>query len=87
MKRVISILLANPLSLLGVVLVSTVVFLAVFADFIAPFPSHRGAVVIFENFNLPPQWPFIMGTDLVGRDLFTRIIYAYRISLILGVVV
>lgn len=87
MKRTISILLANPLSLLGVVLVSTVIFLAVFADFIAPFPSHRGAVVIFENFNLPPQWPFIMGTDLVGRDLFTRIIYAYRISLILGVVV
>lgn len=87
MKRIISILLANPLSLLGGVLVLTVIFLAVFADFIAPFPTHRGAVVIFENFNKPPQWPFIMGTDLVGRDLFTRIIYAYRISLILGVVV
>jgi peptide/nickel transport system permease protein len=46
-----------------------------------------GAVVDFANFNHPPGWPYIFGTDLVGRDLFTRIIYAYRISLILGVVV
>ena len=43
--------------------------------------------VDFANFNKPPAWPYIMGTDLVGRDLFTRIVYAYRISLILGVVV
>src|SRR5690606_4055517 len=60
---------------------------AVFADLITPFPAHAGAVVDFANFNKAPEWPYIMGTDLVGRDLFTRIVYAYRISLILGVVV
>jgi peptide/nickel transport system permease protein len=64
-----------------------VVLSAIFSDFITPFPSHVGAVVDFQNFNRPPGWPYIFGTDLVGRDLFTRIIYAYRISLILGVVV
>ena len=41
----------------------------------------------FANFNQPPKWPHLMGTDLVGRDLFSRVIYAYRISLILGAVV
>jgi peptide/nickel transport system permease protein len=87
MRRVFAILVANPLSLLGLALVSIVVFSAVFADFITPFPSHVGAVVDFVNFNQPPHWPYIFGTDLVGRDLFTRIIYAYRLSLILGVVV
>lgn len=87
MKRTMVILLRNPLSLLGVILVSTVVLLAVFADFIAPFPDHRGAVVDFVYFNKPPTWRNIFGNDLVGRDLFTRVIYAYRISLILGVVV
>ena len=87
MKRTLAILLANPLSLLGVVLVSVVILSAVFADFIAPFPEHRGAVVDFANFNKPPEWPYIFGTDLVGRDMFSRILYAYRISLILGVVV
>lgn len=87
MTRTIAILIRNPLSLLGLFLVGLVVLSAVFADFIAPFPEHRGAVVDFANFNRAPEWPYIMGTDLVGRDLFSRIIYAYRISLILGVVV
>jgi len=87
MTRTFAILIRNPLSLLGLLLVAAVVLSAVFADFIAPFPEHRGAVVDFANFNRAPEWPYIMGTDLVGRDLFSRIIYAYRISLILGVVV
>jgi len=87
MKRTFMILLRNPLSLIGVILVSLVVLAAIFADFIAPFPDHRGAVVDFVHFNQGPTTRNYMGTDLVGRDLFSRIIYAFRISLILGVVV
>ncbi len=87
MKRVLFILVTNPLSLLGLVLVGVVILSALFADFVAPFPEHRGAVVDFSNFNKAPEWPYIFGTDLVGRDLFSRIVYAYRISLLLGVVV
>jgi peptide/nickel transport system permease protein len=87
MKRTLTILLRNPLSLFGVILVSLVVFLAIFADFIAPYPEHRGAVIDFVYFNKPPTWRNLFGTDLVGRDLFSRVIYAYRISLILGIVV
>lgn len=87
MKRTVAILLRNPLSLLGVVLVALVVLSALLADVIAPFPEHRGAVVDFVNFNQPPSGTYLMGTDLVGRDLFSRIIYAYRISLLLGAVV
>ena len=85
--KTLSILARNPLSLIGLVLVAIVVLSALLADFITPFPDHVGAVVDFTNFNKPPHWPNIFGTDLVGRDLFTRVIYAYRISLILGVVV
>src|SRR5882724_4682551 len=87
MKKTLLILARNPLSLIGLILVALVVFSAVLADFITPFPTHVGAVVDFANFNQPPHWPNIFGTDLVGRDLFTRVIYAYRISLILGAVV
>lgn len=87
MKRTAAILLANPLSALGVVLVALVVLAAIFAPWITPFPKHVGAVVDFANFNKAPGWPYIFGTDLVGRDLFTRVVFAYRISLLLGVVV
>ena len=87
MRRAFAILASNPLSLLGLILIGIILICAIFADFIAPFPEHRGAVVDFANFNQAPRWPHLMGTDLVGRDLFSRVIYAYRISLILGVVV
>ena len=87
MSRTLYILLRNPLSLVGIVLIGLVVFAAVFADFITPFPEHVGAVVDFTNFNQPPHWPNIFGTDLVGRDLFTRVIFAFRTSLLLAVVV
>jgi len=87
MKRALFILLRNPLSVLGLTLVALVVLAAVFADYVAPFPDHKGAVVDFLNFNKPPEWPYLFGTDLVGRDIFSRILFAYRISLTLGVVV
>ena len=87
MKRAVHIVLSRPLSIVGIVLISIVVLSAALADFIAPFPTHRGTVVDFSNFNNPPSWPNVMGTDLVGRDLFSRILYAYRLSLVLGMVV
>jgi peptide/nickel transport system permease protein len=87
MRRILYILAANPLTLVGVALVTVVVLAALLADVIAPYPGHAGAVVDFVNFNKPPSAAFLFGTDLVGRDLFSRILYAYRISLLLGVVV
>lgn len=87
MRRAIAILTGNPLSLIGLGLVTLVGGLALFADVIVPFPDHRGAVVDFLNANQPPGGGYLFGTDLVGRDLFSRIAYAYRLSLILGGVV
>lgn len=87
MKRTMHYLLTNPLSAFGVVLILCVLLAAIFADVIAPFPEHVGAVVDFVNFNKAPDSTYLMGTDLVGRDLFSRILYAYRVSLMLGVVV
>ena len=87
MRRALYILLRNPLSVLGIILIALVLIMALFADWIAPFPSHAGAVVDFSNFNQPPHWPNLLGTDLVGRDLLSRIFFAYRISLLLAAVV
>jgi peptide/nickel transport system permease protein len=85
--RAFRILAANPLSMIGFILVALIVFAAVFAPWIAPYPTHNGAVVDFLNNNRPPSAKNWMGTDLVGRDIFSRILYAYQISLGLGLVV
>lgn len=87
MRRTLAILASNPLTIAGTLLVALIVAAALAADLIAPFPEHRGAVVDFLNFNKPPGGSYLMGTDLVGRDLFSRILYAYRISLLLGIAV
>lgn len=87
MTRALRILLSSPLSLFGLLLVLLMIFAAIFAPWITPFPTHNGAIVDFAFANKPPSARNWMGTDLVGRDIFSRIIYAYRISLTLGIVV
>jgi peptide/nickel transport system permease protein len=69
------------------VLVVLIVALAVLAPVVAPYPEHAGAFVDFVNASLPPSWAHPFGTDVAGRDILSRIIFGYRISLVLGVVV
>ena len=77
----------NPLSVVGLIIVILVVLLAILAPYITPFPEHVGPFTDFANKSKPPSWKYIFGTDKIGRDIFTRVIFGYRISLILGIVV
>jgi len=77
----------NPTAVIGAIIVITSVALAVFAPLIVPFPDHIGAFVDFRNRSQPPSAAHWFGTDNVGRDIFSRVIYALRVSLILPVVV
>ncbi len=85
--RVLKILCANPLSLIGLTIVVLITCAAILAPWLAPYPDHNGAIVDFAFANKTPSARNWMGTDLVGRDIFSRILYAYRISLTLGIVV
>jgi peptide/nickel transport system permease protein len=77
----------NPMGLIGLALVALVVFSALFADVIAPYPSHAGPVGDFAAMNAAPSGQYLLGTDTIGRDLLTRVIYAYRLSLEMAIVV
>ena len=77
----------NPLSVIGLIIIFIVIFMAIFAPFITPFPEHVGPFTDFGNKSKAPSWKYIFGTDTIGRDIFTRVIYGYRISLTLGIVV
>ena len=77
----------NPLSLIGLLLVLAIVLAAVFAPWVAPFPAHAGPGVDFAHASQPPGPRYWFGTDLSGRDELSRIIFGYRVSLAVGVIV
>ena len=83
---------SNPLALIGGFIVISVTFVAIFAPYLAPSPESAGSFVDFRNRHAPPSWQNPMGTDNVGRDIFSRVIFGYRVSLglvigVLGVAV
>jgi peptide/nickel transport system permease protein len=77
----------NPMALMGLALVVLIVLAALFANVIAPYPSHAGPIGDFAAMNAAPSGRFLLGTDTIGRDLLTRIFFAYRLSLEMAVLV
>jgi oligopeptide transport system permease protein len=76
----------NRLAMFGLAVLTILVFLALFADMIAPYPFDR---VEFSNVNLLPfvDLAHPLGGDGVGRDYLTRLIYGARTSLVVGLAV
>ena len=77
----------NPTAVIGAAIVILVVLAAVFAPLLAPYPGHVGAVVDFRARHQPPSFAHLFGTDNTGRDIFSRVLFGYRVSLTLAVVV
>lgn len=77
----------NKLSVIGLVIVILVILLALLAPYVTPYPKHAAEFVDFGNTMKMPNSSYIFGTDIVGRDIFTRIIFAFRYSLLMGIVV
>ena len=71
----------NPLAVIGALIVLSVIAAAIFAPWLAPSPESAGSFVDFSNRHSPPSWNNLMGTDNVGRDVLSRVIYGYRVSL------
>lgn len=84
MGKFVRLFIKNKLALLGVFIVSIVWGMAIFAPWIAPYDPLE------MNFNAilaPPSSAHIFGTDMYGRDIFSRIVYGARISLEIGFIV
>ena len=77
----------NPLFTLGAAMVALIVIFGVFAPLIAPFPGDAGtATHPFETLT-PPSADHPFGTDQVGRDVLSRVIYGIRISPVIAAAV
>ena len=68
-------------------MVVLIVFAAVFAPYITPYPAHASAYVDFANSCHAPSAQFILGTDNMGRDILTRIVFSFRGALYMAVLV
>lgn len=77
----------NPLSVLGLVVLAIIVLAAILAPYITPYPGHAKAYTDFQDAGKPPSLEHFFGTDRVGRDIFSRVIFGYRFSLTIGIVV
>ncbi|MCY3835767.1 MAG: ABC transporter permease [Anaerolineaceae bacterium] len=78
---------ANKLSVIGLIMVVTVILLAIFAPLAAPYPNHVKPFVDYNNDKAAPSAQNIFGTDQFGRDILSRVIYGFRFSLMMGAVV
>jgi peptide/nickel transport system permease protein len=77
----------NPLLAIGAVIVLIVILAAVFAPWLAPYPGDAGAATHPFMVLKPPSWAHPFGTDQLGRDILSRVIYGTRVSPLIAVVV
>lgn len=71
----------KPLGAVGFVICLIFILTAIFANFIAPYGYNEMNPV---DRLLPPSVKYLFGTDNIGRDLFSRIVYGARLSVIIG---
>src|SRR5438874_9307557 len=74
-------LLRNRLAVAGGVVVVLLCLIAIFADFLAPLPYTK---TNFSRLNEAPTRAYPLGTDQLGRDLLSRMIYGARVSMLVG---
>lgn len=81
-------LLRRKLAVFGFALIALVVLGALFAPWISPHHPNEQYFdgLTIEGAPLGPNAEFLLGTDLLGRDLFSRILHGARTSLIIGIV-
>ena len=71
----------QPLGTVGLAIVLVMLLAGLAADWIAPFDPEEND---FNSMMQAPSWTHLLGTDQVGRDIFSRLVYGARTALIVG---
>lgn len=83
LKRIIGVFFGRPLPAIGFVLILLLVVTAIFAPLLAPYDPDK---MDMPNKLKSPSVQHWLGTDSLGRDTLSRVIYGSRISLLIGLV-
>jgi peptide/nickel transport system permease protein len=86
--RILKSMIRQPSALFGLAIVALVIFMAIAAPLIAPYNPDEQMFdgLTLEGAPMPPSAQFLLGTDTLGRDLFSRLLYGARTSLVIGLV-
>lgn len=82
--RVWRALIRNPLAVVGGIIILALIVLALFAPFFATHSPYTGQLT---QRLLPPSGDYLLGTDELGRDIWSRIVYGARITLVIVLLV
>jgi peptide/nickel transport system permease protein len=77
----------NKLSVFGLSILFGIIILAIFADYLTPYPHHAELYINFSERYQPPSLNHLFGTDMYGRDVFSRTIFGFRYALMMVAVV
>lgn len=80
-KFILILIKEKPLGALGFFITILLFFVGLFADYLAPYGINE---LHMSDRLLAPSTSYWMGTDNLGRDIFSRVIYGARVSLIVG---
>lgn len=76
--------LGKKAGLLGLIMLVSMILIAIFAPWIAPFDPYEPVQATAEDVMAPPSPEHLLGTDESGRDVLSLVIYGARISLLVG---
>ena len=77
-------LVKNKLAVIGLVMVLVLFFAAVFGPYLTPYDFLNQNL---DDRNLPMSWAHLFGTDDLGRDVFSRVLYGARTAFFVAIVV
>ncbi|MDF2802474.1 MAG: ABC-type dipeptide/oligopeptide/nickel transport system, permease component [Anaerocolumna sp.] len=80
-KKFMKALFSRKIVIISAIGVLIFILIAVFAPFIAPYDPNEA---FFADSLSQPSFKYLLGTDMHGRDVFSRIIYGTRVSLVIG---
>lgn len=81
----------SKMAIFAVVLLGLLMLGALLAPWITPQNPYDPASLSLLNSEIPPiweeagQWPYLLGTDVQGRDVFSAILYGSRVSIVIGI--
>lgn len=87
-SRFLNQFLQHKLAVISATILASLGLIAVLAPWLAPYDPYQLAVTSFGElaFMAPPSRDFLLGTDSIGRDVLSRLIYGGRVSLTIGLV-